>query len=97
MSPEWSIKAVLRGGPEKSHKATRLTKVRWLLKRQVLWEGHYNRTDPLWGDLARQMQEEGLYSQKTYILDVIGSVWRHVVLARRLRAEGYNLVTPDKD
>lgn len=69
-----------------NHKSTREQKIEWLLKHQSMWEGlklpeERNRLR----NVAERMQEDKLYSCKTYILDVMHSVRNLIQVARTAR------------
>lgn len=69
-----------------NHKSTREQKIEWLLKNQHMWEGlklpeEKNRLR----NVAERMQEEGLYSKKTFILDICHSVNNIIHVARKER------------
>jgi hypothetical protein len=61
-------------------------KVEWLLKNQQLWEGYkYPDDKERMLIVVDKMIEEKMYSKKTYKLDILRSVERHIEIARSVR------------
>jgi hypothetical protein len=83
----------MRGENNPRHSASGAKKREWLLGQRHRWEGMPRswalaRRDPRWlelaNQLAREMKQAGLFSKKTYIIDVESSVVR---LINKLREE----------
>ena len=69
-----------------NHRSTREQKINWLLDHPSMWEGlKLPEESGRVKAIAEKMQEEGLYSKKTFILDICHSVKNIIHVARTAR------------